>query len=79
MALSPIDYAWKPGAPKANSDLGPHIGLGAYNTAYVDERLIARDANGNPRGWREDAMIALDIACCQEEDKRLSALENKSR
>lgn len=74
-ALIPIDYTWKTGAPRAEGDPGSHIGMGAFATAYADERLIARGADGQPRGWREDAVIALGVACHQEQEKRLAKLE----
>ena len=66
MRLKPIVYDWKSDAPKAAVDPGDHIGLGAFATAYVDERLIARDPEGNPRAWREDAEIADLVAAIQE-------------
>lgn len=77
MALVPIDYTWKKGTPKFEGDPGDHIGLGAFNTAYADERLIARGADGQPRGWRQDAIVALGVACRQEQQKRLSELEKR--
>lgn len=76
-ALVTINYTWKEGTPKFVGDPGEHIGLGAFTTAYADERLIARDEKGNPRGWRQDAMIALGIACRQEQEKRLVELEKR--
>lgn len=66
MREKPIVYSWKPEAPKAAIDPGQHLGLGAFATAYVDERLIARDPEGNPRAWREDAEIADLVAAIQE-------------
>lgn len=77
-ALVPINYTWKSGTPKFNGDPGNHIGLGAFTTAYVDERLIGRDTEGNPRGWRQDAVIALGVACRQEQQKRLADLEKRA-
>jgi hypothetical protein len=73
MALSPIVYTWKDG-PKQASDPGEHFGLGAFATAYVDERLIARDLDGNPRGWRQDAVIATLVAAIQEQQAEISTL-----
>lgn len=69
--LSPIVYQWKPGTPKFKADPGDHIGLGAFATAYADERLVARDDKGNPRGWREDAMIALLVKAVQEQQAEI--------
>lgn len=66
MALHPINYEWDGKAPKFDTDPGQHPGLGAYATAYVAENLIARDSEGNPRGWRQDAVIAELVAAVQE-------------
>lgn len=75
--LIPITYEWKPDAPRYPNDPGQHIGLGAYATAYVDERLIARDARHNPRGWREDALIALLVAGFQEQSAEVAELKGE--
>jgi hypothetical protein len=77
MRLSPIRYTWKSGTPKA-ADAGEHIGLGAFATGYVDERLIGRDDKGNPRGWRQDAMIALLVATVQEQQAEIETLKRIS-
>lgn len=76
LALRPIAYAWKPGAPRYRDDPGNHWGLGAYATAYEGEELIARDGDGNPRGWRTDAMIATAVGAIQELDARMAKLES---
>lgn len=75
MALKPITYRWKNDTPKAKDDPGEHIGLGAFATGYVDEKLIARDAERNPRGWRQDAMIALLVQAMQEQQREIAALK----
>lgn len=72
--LKPITYRWNNGTPKAKDDPGEHIGLGAFATAYVDERLVARDAEGNPRGWRQDAMVALLVGAIQQQQTQIDAL-----
>ncbi|HLX18465.1 MAG TPA: tail fiber domain-containing protein [Bradyrhizobium sp.] len=75
MRLEPIVYRWRPDAPRAKDDPGDHIGLGAFATAYADERLIARGADGQPRAWRQDAMIALLVAVVQRQQSEIEALQ----
>lgn len=75
MALQPMTYDWSPQAPRFGTDPGNHIGMGAFATAYADERLIARGEDGQPRGWRTDAMISLTVAVTQDHERRLLALE----
>lgn len=75
MALRPMTYDWSPQAPRFGNDPGNHIGMGAFATAYADERLIARGEDGQPRGWRTDAMISLTVAVTQDHERRLLALE----
>jgi hypothetical protein len=74
MALKPIVYRWKDGTPKAGGDPGDHVGLGAFATGYADERLISRDGEGNPRGWRQDAVVALLVAAGQEQQREIGWL-----
>lgn len=71
MELQPMAYGWKTGTSKALDDPGEHIGLGAFATAYADERLIARGADGQPRAWRQDAMIALLVAAVKEQQAEI--------
>jgi hypothetical protein len=75
MALQPMTYRWKEGASsRFADDPGEHIGLGAFATSYADERLIARGGDGQPRGWRQDAMIALLVAAVQEQQVLIAEL-----
>lgn len=74
LTLRPIAYTWRPEAPRYRGDPGNHWGLGAYATAYEGEELIARDGDGNPRGWRTDAMIATAVGAIQELDARVTKL-----
>lgn len=78
--LQPISYKWKTAEvpEKARADPGPHIGLGAIATAYADDRLIARNKDGQPRAWREDAMIALLVAGFKEQQAQIDALRVRS-
>jgi len=71
LALRPIAYRWKDGTPKATDDPGEHVGLGAFATGFADERLIARDGEGNPRGWRQDAVVAATVGAVQELDAKV--------
>lgn len=71
MGLKPIVYKWKPGTPRTDSDPGEHVGLGAFATGYVDERLIARDDSGNPRAWRQDAVVATLVGAAQEQERSI--------
>lgn len=77
MRLRPVHYEWKQAAPRFKDDPGDHVGLGAFTAAYADERLIARGADGQPRGWRQDAMIAELVAVVQNQQRRIEALENR--
>jgi hypothetical protein len=70
-ALKPIEYEYD---LKVRPDPGKHAGLGAWATAYVDERLIARDKKGLPRGIRWDAVETLTLACQQEMSAQMTAL-----
>ena len=79
MRLKPITYRWKDGTSKTASDPGEHIGLGAFATGYVDERLIGRDIEGNPKGWRQDAMIAALVAAVQAQQREIEALKASRR
>lgn len=71
LSLEPIDFTWKPDAPRALSDPGNHYGLGAYKTGYVAEELIARDGDGNPRGWRQDAVVAVLVGAVQRQQQQI--------
>lgn len=77
-ALKPIVYTWKFDTPKADGDPGIHYGLGAFATAYASESLIARDDQGNPRAWRQDALIADLVGAVQEQQRQIDALKGKS-
>jgi hypothetical protein len=73
-AVRAIQFTWKPGTVRSKSDPGQHAGFGAWGVAFVDERLVARDKQGNPRAWRYDGMMALAVACEQEERTQLARL-----
>lgn len=75
MALSPIQGTWKTDAIRAKDDPGNHFWLGAYATGYVAEELIARDVDGNPRGWRQDAVIATLVGAVQEQQRHIVVLQ----
>lgn len=78
--LQPITYQWKEGSSsRFADDPGQHIGLGAFTTAYTDERLISRGGDGQPRGWRQDAMIALLVAAVQEQQAQITELRAKAK
>lgn len=79
MHLKPIIYTWKSDAPRAKADPGMHLGLGAFSTGYVDERLIDRDKKHNPRGWRQDAMIALLVATVQQQQREIDVLKRGAK
>jgi hypothetical protein len=76
-AVRTIEFTWKPGTARAKSDKGLHAGFGAWGVAFVDERLVARDVSGNPRAWRYDGMMALAVACEQQERAQLARLESE--
>lgn len=74
VAMRPMVYTWKAGSTKVNTDPGIHYGLGAFATAYASESLIARDTEGNPRAWRQDAVIADLVGAIQEQQRQINTL-----
>lgn len=78
MALEPIEFDWKPGQART----GHSMGFNAVQAAEVDERLIARDENGEVKGFRYMEFTAALTKGIQElaykndeQDDRLNALE----
>jgi hypothetical protein len=72
MKLQPFIGQWKTDTLRAKTDPGDHLMLGAWATAYVDERLIARDSLGNPRGVRyQDALPTLLLAAIQDQQREI--------
>ena len=64
MALRPVTYEWRD--PIGDSQKGQHIGLVAEDVYGLDRRLAGLGDDGQPRAWRQDAMIAALVRAVQE-------------
>lgn len=79
LALRTVEYTWNERSPRHDADPGNHFGLGAFATGFIAEELIARDPEGNPRGWRQDAVIATLVGAVQEEHGQIDIMKDELR
>lgn len=75
MAMRPISYDLK---PEFNPEhLGRQVGLIAEEVALVDDRLIAKDEKGDPRGVRYMQMTAVLVKGMQEQQTMIKNLQRE--
>lgn len=73
MLMRPVSYELK---PEFNPEhLGRQVGLIAEEVAKIDDRLIAVDDKGDPRGVRYMQMTAVLIKAIQEQQKQINHLK----
>jgi hypothetical protein len=75
MALRPVSYDLKPEYNPAG--LGRQVGLIAEEVREVDDRLIAYDDDGQPRGVRYMQLTAVLIHAIQEQQREIDALKRR--
>lgn len=74
MKMRPVSYDLK---PEFNPEhLGRQVGLIAEEVAKIDDRLIAKDDKGDPRGVRYMQMTAVIIKAMQEQQAMIKVLRH---
>lgn len=71
LGLKPMEWDWNSLADRTGHDFG----FNAEQAATVDERLIARDENGEIKGFRYTEYVAVLTKAIQEEQKEIDELK----
>lgn len=77
MKLTPVSYELKPEHNPAH--LGRHVGFISEEVAGIDDRLVSRDARGDPMGVRYMQLTAVLTKAIQEQQHEIEILETKVR